>query len=180
MATIYRSEQAESVQVQSGNRSRRRARARNKDALHKPHGVIHPRVQKVAPEHFGIVAVDCAKARSKWMFADFYGNVLVAPVEVEHNQVAFATAIARLRDAITRHDIKDLIVTIERTGRYHHVPQRAFRDAGFETRIVHPYTSKQYRQPADPDNKTDDTDLAAILRAAAGGLPSTIRTANLP
>src|SRR5689334_22893193 len=34
---------------------------------------------------------------------------------------------------------------------------------------VHPLTSKQFRQPADPDNKTDDTDLAGIFRATANG-----------
>ena len=44
-----------------------------------PSGSLHPRVQKVGPEHFGIVAVDCAKARSKWMLADFYGRILVPP-----------------------------------------------------------------------------------------------------
>jgi len=44
-----------------------------------------------------------------------------------------------------------------------------FRQAGFDTRLVHPFTTKQYRQPADPQNKTDDTDLAAIFRAATHG-----------
>ena len=39
--------------------------------LHKPHGVIHPRVQAVGPEHFAIIAIDPAKARSKWMMTDF-------------------------------------------------------------------------------------------------------------
>ena len=112
MATIRRSQQAGSVPCQSANGSRKRSRTRNKETLHKPHGVIHPRVQKVGPEHFGIVAVDCAKARSKWMFADYYGNVLVAPVEVEHNQLAFAAAMACLRDAIARHHIEDLVIAV--------------------------------------------------------------------
>jgi len=31
--------------------------------LGKPNGIIQPRVQAVGPERFGIVAVDCAKAR---------------------------------------------------------------------------------------------------------------------
>jgi hypothetical protein len=39
-----------------------------------------------------------------------------------------------------------------------------------DTRLVHPFTTKQYRQPADPDNQTADTDLAAIVRAAAHGV----------
>ena len=93
MATVQLSDPSGSV-ASTSKRSRKRQRSRRGDQLHKPHGVIHPRVQKVGPDHFGIVAVDCAKARSKWMFADFYGNVLVAPVEVEHNQIAFAAAIA--------------------------------------------------------------------------------------
>jgi len=47
--------------------------------------------------------------------------------------------------------------------------QRAFAAAGFETRILHPFVTKQYRQPVDPGNKTDDADLAAIHRATVTG-----------
>jgi hypothetical protein len=32
---------------------------------------------------------------------------------------------------------------------------------------MHPYATKQYRQPADPGNKTDDTDLSARSTALA-------------
>jgi transposase len=60
-------------------------------------------------------------------------------------------------------------VAIERTGRYHRIVQRTFAAAGFETRILHPFVTKQYRQPVDPGNKTDDTDLAAIHRATVTG-----------
>jgi transposase len=53
--------------------SRRAARRPRRTAsVVKPSGSIHPRVQKVGPEHFGIVAVDCAKARSKWMLTYLY------------------------------------------------------------------------------------------------------------
>ena len=67
--------------------SRRAARRpRRPISVAKPSGSIHPRVQKVGPEHFGIVAVDCAKARSKWMLTDFYGNILIPPTTVEHTR----------------------------------------------------------------------------------------------
>jgi hypothetical protein len=56
----------------AAKRSRSRDGRRFVVNVHKPHGVIQPRVQKVGPEHFGIV--DCAKARFKWMFCDFYGK----------------------------------------------------------------------------------------------------------
>jgi hypothetical protein len=49
----------------SRSRTRRRPARRRPDAVQKPRGTFHPRVQQVGPEHFGIVAVDCAKARSK-------------------------------------------------------------------------------------------------------------------
>lgn len=149
--------------------SRRRGRKARPDVLHKPRGVVHPRVQKVGPEHFGVVAVDCAKARSKWMLADFYGNVLVPPTVVEHNRPGFDAAVTALRQAVEQRQVLDLLVAVERTGRYHHPPARAFAAAGFEVRTVHPFTTKQFRQPADPGNKTDDTDLAAISRAAING-----------
>jgi transposase len=149
--------------------TRKRGRNRRPDVLQKPRGVIHPRVQQVGPEHFGIVAVDCAKARSKWMLSDFYGNVLTPPTIVEHNRAGFDAALAALKEAMKQRDVRDLLVAVERTGRYHHPPARAFAAAGFEVRTVHPFTTKQFRQPADPGNKTDDTDLAAITRAALNG-----------
>jgi transposase len=146
-----------------------RRRPRRPASVVKPSGSIHPRVQKVGPEHFGIVAVDCAKARSKWMLTDFYGNILITPTTVEHNRRGLDDFVARIRRAMTDHDLRDLIVAIERTGNYHRPLQRAATAAGLEARIVHPLTSKQYRLPADPGNKTDDNDLAAIQRATVNG-----------
>ncbi len=137
--------------------------------VHKPNGVIQPRVQKVGPEHFGIVSVDCAKARFKWMLCDFYGKVLIPPTTVEHNRPELDRALAQLKAARQEHELRDLIVAVERTGRYHHIPQRLFADNGDEVRLVHPFTSKQHRTTTDPGNKTDDTDLAAIHRAAVSG-----------
>jgi hypothetical protein len=61
-------------------RNSRKSRTIGPAVLGKPNGVIQPRVQAVGPERFGIVAVDCAKARSKWMLCDFYGNVLIPPL----------------------------------------------------------------------------------------------------
>jgi len=153
----------------SSSRTRRRPRARPPDAVHKPRGAFHPRVQQVGPEHFGIVSVDCAKARSKWMLADFYGNLLVPPTVVEHHREGLDAAVGRLRQAVRDHDLRDLLVAVERTGRYHHAVRRAFAAAGFETRVVHPFATSRLRQPSDPGNKTDDTDLAAIHRAAVTG-----------
>jgi transposase len=151
------------------SRTRRGPTKRRTFEVGKPSGVLHPRVQQVGPEHFAIVSFDCAKARSKFFLADFYGRVLIPPTTVAHNRPDLEAAVAQVRSAFATHNIRDGLVAIERTGRYHRVVQRAFAAAGFETRILHPFVTKQYRQPVDPGNKTDDTDLSAIHRATVTG-----------
>jgi transposase len=144
-------------------------RGRRPHQIHKPTGTLHPRVQAVGPERFGIVCVDCAKARSKFLLADFYGKILIPPTVFTHDRAGLEAVIRAVREATQAHRLGAVIVAVERTGRFHDPVLAAFRDAGFEVRIVHPFTTKQFRQPADPGNKTDDTDLSAIHRAAVNG-----------
>jgi len=176
----------------SASKTHRRRRKPNSKAapkqrsLQKPNGVISPRVQKVGGERFAIVCVDPAKHRSEWMMADYFGNLLIEPQTVEHQAAFFKLAVEQVRQAQQEHDIQDAIVVVERTGNYHLPPKRAFASAGFETRVVHPFATKQYRAPADPGNKTDETDLYAQHRAAVAGfglcefeLPSPYREVQL-
>lgn len=137
--------------------------------IQKPNGTLTNRVQLVGPEHFGILSIDVAKARFKMMLADFYGNIIITPAEFDQTHGGLHAAIDRLRQAQTSSDLRDLVVAIERTGEYHRPVQRAFGQAGFETRLVNPLASKQFRQTANPDDKTDETDMAGIHRAAVNG-----------
>src|SRR6059058_6247213 len=93
---------------------RRPSRRRLVDSLGKPRGVLHPRVQQVGPEHFGIVCFDCAKARSKFLLADFYGRVLIPPTTVAHNRPDLDAAVAQIRAAFATHQLADGLVAIER------------------------------------------------------------------
>jgi transposase len=137
--------------------------------VHKPAGVIHPRVEAVGPQHFGIVAIDCAKARSRWMITDFFGKILLGPATVEHRADALRAAVEATRKAQIIHELHDLIVVVERTGKYHQIPKRAWAAAGFDVRVADPLATQRFRQPANPGDKTDDTDTAAIVRAAVNG-----------
>ena len=150
-------------------RRRRKSNPRNRRSLQKPSGVISPRVKDVGGEHFAIVCVDPAKHRSEWMMADYFGNLLIEPQTLEHQAAFFKLAMEMIRQAQQEHEIQDTIVVVERTGTYYLPPKRAFNRAGFETRVVHPFATKQYRMPADPGNKTDETDLFAQHRAAVAG-----------
>lgn len=153
----------------TSRRSSRKSKPRPYQSLQKPNGVISPRVQKVGGEHFAIVCVDPAKHRSEWMMADYFGNVLIAPQTLEHQGAFFKAAMELIRQTLQEHHIQDTIIVVERTGNYYLPPKRAFARAGFETRVVHPFATKQYRMPANPGNKTDETDLHAQHRAAVAG-----------
>ena len=161
----------------SMTRSTRRrcvGKARRPFQVLKARGVLHPRVQAVGPEHFGLVCFDCAKARSKWMLCDFYGKVLVEPTTVEHQRGQLALTVATVCQCAQQHHLQDLVVAIERTGNYHLPVKRVFEAATFEdrpfdVRVVHPFATKQHRQPANPGDKTDDNDLAALFRATVAG-----------
>ena len=75
--------------------------------------------------------------------ADYFGNLLIEPQTVEHQNVFFKVVVEKIRQTQQEHDIQDTIVVVERTGNYHLSPQRAFARAGFETRVVHPFATKQ-------------------------------------
>ena len=100
-------------------RTRRSPKARKSFVIVKPTGQLSARVEKVGPEHFGIVAIDCAKARSRYLLADFYGRPLLGPATLPHTRGEFQAAIDRLRQAMQQHQLEDLVVAIERTGEYH-------------------------------------------------------------
>lgn len=111
---------------------------------------------------------------SQWMQCNFYGKVLVEPTAVEHTTEGSRAMTQRVAAACRAEGLTDTIVAVEMTGIYHKPAQRAFRKAGFETRIVHPFASNHYRQPLHPDAKTDDHDLEAIFHAAVKGYGLTI------
>ena len=136
------------------NRKPKSQRTR-RTSLQKPNGAISSRVKKVGGECFAIVCIDPAKNRSEWMMADYFGNLLIEPQTLQHQGIYFKAAVEQIHQAQQQHNIQDTIVVVERTGNYHLPPKRAFASAGFETRVVHPFATKQYRVPADPGNKTD-------------------------
>jgi transposase len=138
---------------------------------------VDERVRRVGPEHFGILAVDSAKRRFAVLLADFYGRVLMHVLEVDNTGPALEALVGEVKAQCERHGLKDLVVAIEQTGRYH-VPVRQVLRKHWDVQMVHPFATKQLRQPADPGNKTDPTDLHAIVRAVVVGYGTT--EAQLP
>ncbi len=150
-------------------RRQKKGRRRGKGLSFKqPRHSLAERVEKVGAGKFGILAVDCAKARFQVMLTNFYGRVLVEPVEVENTAPALDALVTTVRRECEVHGLKDLVVGLERTGRYHR-PIRNVLRPHWSVKIVHPLATKRLRVPADPGNKTDATDLLAIMRAIIAG-----------
>lgn len=152
---------------QSHGSSRRRAR---QVPGQKPRGQFQERVQKVGPEHFAIIPVDCGKMQARARVADFYGNVLMEPFTIDISRSGLQTACERIRGTFRKCHIRDCVCALESTGRYHLVIKQVFQNENWDTRLVHPFTSSLIRRSADLGTKTDDIDLAAIHRAAVDGL----------
>jgi transposase len=103
------------------------------------------------------------------MLADFYGRVLVEPTRVRHTRPELDAVLGHVQQIADKHQLKELVVAIERTGNYHLPVKRHFDGARLDTRIVHPFATKHFRQPSDAGTKTDDVDLDAIFRATLAG-----------
>ena len=69
---------------------RKKHRNKRRSSCHvpgqKPRGCFQERVKKVGPEHFAIIAVDCGKPQARARVADFYGNVLLEPFDIQINR----------------------------------------------------------------------------------------------
>lgn len=162
------------TQTNSRRSAYRKQQSRRIRYIGKPSGVFQDRVVKVGAQRFGVVTVDCAKRRSKWMLCDFFGRVIIEPAVVEHNAGSLRVMTQQVQAAIESEGIIDTIVGVEVTGIYHRPVLAAFRKAGFDAREVHSYTSAHFRKTLHPNEKTDDHDLEAIFQAVCNGFGLTI------
>jgi len=150
--------------------SKSRSPKRRKSVLvHKPLGVLAPRVQAVGPEHFGVALVDVSKRRIQAQVCDFYGKVLLPFDIYGQTKEGSREFFQRLKRVQNDTPLLDLIVAIERTGEYHRPFQRAAIAAGYEARIIHPLVTSHFRKTANPGEKTDPTDLGGMFRAVVTG-----------
>jgi transposase len=75
---------------------------------------------------------------------------LAPPAELEHNAAAFRADVETLQAAVRQYSLGDVLVAVERTGNRHRPVLRAFRDAAFDTRIVHPFATSRFRKVEHP------------------------------
>ena len=147
---------------------RRRKRGQGALSYRRISKALEPRLRNVGPEKFGILGVDSSKKHFAVLLTDFYGTELTGKLEFDNSAAGLSSLVETVQRLMAEHGLEDLVVAIERTGRYH-VPVRDALRKHWTVVIVHPYVTKKLRQAGDPGNKTDLTDLRAMIRAAIIG-----------
>jgi len=150
--------------------ARRKGSSRRQGRIHrqKVNSAFLERARAVGAERFGILTVDPAKQRSAVKLTNYYGQELMAPLVVEHTDRDLKALVETVKREQQEHGLGDLVVGVERTGRYH-APIRRALELHWTVQMLHPFATKQLRQPVDPGQKTDPNDLNAMTRGMIVG-----------
>ncbi len=148
---------------------RRKGHRRGTKCRKKIDDSLRQRVRKIGGDKFGVLVVDSSKKNGEYWFTDFYGEPMwdesrTFPITRGHLDQMMNVVCGTCRE----HGLKDLVVGIEQTGRYHRPIKRAL-EKRWEVKTIHPFVTKQLRQPASPGVKTDGVDLEAMARAIIAG-----------
>ncbi len=151
------------------SKCRRFSRKRGTVAAQKPDvDAVRKRVRAVGPEKFGLILVDPHKDMVTAKICDFYGECLLPPTDFANTDPDLNGLVIQIQQCMAEHGLLDMMAGVERTGRYHGPVKRALR-RHWDVKMIHPFTTKQFRQPASAGIKTDPNDLAAMTAAMISG-----------
>lgn len=151
------------------SRNSRKGRGRGTKCRKKIDDSLRLRVRKIGGDKFGVMVVDSSKKNVEVWLTDFYG----VPLWDESRTIPITRGnlnelVNVVRGSCREYGLKDLVVGIEQTGRYH-LPVKRELERLWDVKMIHPFVTKQLRQPASPGVKTDGVDLEAMTRAIIGG-----------
>jgi len=115
------------------------------------------------------LVVDSGKRHFAVRLTNFFGESLWQPEPVRNHRIALEKMITEIEEQMQAHGLTELVVGIERTGRWHHPIKQMVKKQKWPVKMIHPFTTKQLRQPASLGIKTDPVDLTAIQRAMICG-----------
>jgi len=148
--------------------TRRSCRRKGTVSIQNTDDSLQKRIREVGPEHVGLLLVDSGKRHFAVRLTNFYGDDLWEPEPVRSHRVALEEMMAEVENQMQVHGLAELVVGIERTGRWHH-PIKQLVEKKWPVKMIHPFTTKQLRQPASSGTKTDPVDLIAMQRAMICG-----------
>ncbi len=87
-----------------------------------------------------ILVLDVAKGKSMFMLSSNIGEIIIEPIEYQHNKTNFELIDSK----INKLKIKDnLTVIMEATSIYHKAPERFFKEHNYHTIVFNPLIGKE-------------------------------------
>lgn len=87
-----------------------------------------------------VLVLDVAKGKSMFMLSSNAGEVLIEPIEYQHNKSNFEFIDSKIIEL----DIKNsLTVVMEATSMYHKAPERFFKEHNYHTIVFNPLIGKE-------------------------------------
>ncbi len=105
-----------------------------------------------------VLVLDVAKGKSMFMLSSNVGEVLIKPIEYQHNKINFELIDSKINSL----NIKDnLTVVMEATSIYHKAPERFFKEHNYRTIVFNPLIGKEITNTIRK-TKTDKQDCFKI------------------
>lgn len=105
-----------------------------------------------------VLVLDVAKGKSMFMLSSNAGEVLIEPVEYQHNKMNFELIDSKINEL----NIKDnLTIVMEATSIYHKAPERFFKEHNYHTIVFNPIIGKEITNTIRK-TKTDKQDCFKI------------------
>ena len=87
--------------------------------VHKADGSYLQRVKQAGPKRSAFLVVDPAKKRHRVLLANWYSEPLMETLTIENTKQGLERLVAIVKAECEEHKIKELVVGVERTGRYY-------------------------------------------------------------
>ena len=105
-----------------------------------------------------VLVLDVAKGKSMYMLSSNAGEILIEPIEYQHNIANFEF----INSKINEFKIKDnLTVIMEATSVYHKAPERFFKEHNYHTIVFNPLIGKEHNNTIRK-TKTDKQDCIKL------------------
>ena len=152
-------------------KNKRKSKNRKIICQNKATRTLRQQVRQIGGDKFGLFVVDSSKNNFCVKLSDFYGEPLWEPAPIPNTKGHLEALPFTLLNQMKENQLQELAVGIETTGRLHQ-PIKRILEKRWPIKMIHPFTTKQLRQPASFGIKTDEVDLDAMTRAMISGYGS--------
>ena len=105
-----------------------------------------------------VLVLDVAKGKSMFMLSSDAGEVLIEPIEYQHNKTNFELIDSKINELNIKNN---LTVVMEATSIYHKAPERFFKEHDYHTIVFNPLIGKETTTTIRK-TKTDKQDCIKI------------------